>query len=252
VHFIDCDVMLGRPRVPEPEVRGELDDLTAEMARLDVRQAWVRHRACEEVAPEMGNDLLLESLDGRDGFVPVAMVKPEGQEGSFDPARDVPALIARGMRAAWAKPAMTGVPLQPWCYGKMLAALEAHRMPLVLRYSDVPPADLYAVTTAFPALPIVLAGVMRAGRHRVLYPLLEAGEGIHLCCSPPFTAHGGLEDLVRQFGSRRILFGTGFPTCEGGASVAQVMYADLGDEDKRNIAYRNAERLVEGVCDESR
>ena len=41
-----------------------------------------------------------------------------------------------------------------------------------------------------------------------------------------------------------MVFGSSYPKCEGGASVAALTFAELPDETKEAIAYGNLERIL--------
>jgi len=53
-----------------------------------------------------------------------------------------------------------------------------------------------------------------------------------------------LEDLVRRVGSERLLFGTDMPWFDEYQAVGGVVSAHISEDDKRNILYRNAERIL--------
>ena len=56
-----------------------------------------------------------------------------------------------------------------------------------------------------------------------------------------------MEDLVRRFGSRRVLFGSHMPFQEGAAPLGMTLLADLTQDQKEDILCKNAERLLQGV-----
>ncbi|MBQ6421324.1 MAG: amidohydrolase family protein [Clostridia bacterium] len=58
---------------------------------------------------------------------------------------------------------------------------------------------------------------------------------------------GYLEDIVNTAGSERVLFGTDLPWFSTMHGVGMVLSADITDEDRRNIFYRNGERLLKGI-----
>lgn len=246
MRYFDGDCLLGRPKVPLPDVEPSLCDLRTEMQRLDIERALVRHRACIEADSETGNAILMEEIAGQEGLVPAWHVLPGGLEGEFDPAALVERLLRLGVRAAWTTLAGRSAPfvLDAWCAGPLLGALQEHRVPLLLPYREVPPAMLKTVLAEFPQLPVILFGVPRLGRNPILYPLLGQHRNLSLCLSGIYGVHLGLEDLYKRFGADQIIFGSGYPHCEGGASVAALTYADLPDEAKAAIAYGNLERLL--------
>ncbi len=54
---------------------------------------------------------------------------------------------------------------------------------------------------------------------------------------------GYLEDIVRCAGSERVLFGTDLPWFDTMHGVGTVLGADITDEDRLNIFYRNGEKI---------
>lgn len=55
---------------------------------------------------------------------------------------------------------------------------------------------------------------------------------------------GVIERLVKDIGSKRIIFGTDMPWFDELQHIGGVLSADITDEDKENILYRNVERLL--------
>jgi hypothetical protein len=54
-----------------------------------------------------------------------------------------------------------------------------------------------------------------------------------------------LKDLVRGVGSDRMLFGTDLPWFSTYIGIGSILAADMTDEDRENIFYKNAMRLME-------
>jgi hypothetical protein len=57
---------------------------------------------------------------------------------------------------------------------------------------------------------------------------------------------GALDLFVAEIGSERIVFGTDFPWFNHHYYIGAVLGAEMTDEDRRNILYRNAEKLLYG------
>lgn len=252
--FFDCECMVGRPKKPLDGVAQgivpDVADLAAEMRRLGIARTLVRHRACVEATPESGNGLLLEEIRGQENLVPAWHLTPDGTQGQWDPVAAVEEMLAHGARAAWtltqgrdAAPFL----LDPWCAGEMLGALQRHRVPLLLSYPDAPLTTLHQVLEAFPGLPVILLEAPRNGRSQPLYRLMTLHGNLHLCVSPVYSVHEGIEDLCRCFGAHRLVFGSGYPHCEGGASVAMLTYARISDAGREAIAGGNLRRLLDEV-----
>jgi hypothetical protein len=253
--LIVCDALIGAPRVPFPRpphvaaaFTPDVADLRAEMARLCIDAAVVRHRACLEAGPYFGNDLLMAEIAGYPDLIPAWFVTPDGREPDWDPQRVIDAMLDAGVRLAWLDPEAELMSLQPWCCGRLYAALQAYRMPLMLPYPTVKADDLHLILESYPRLPVILFNVLRLGRNRLLEPLLAQHPNLHLCFGPSFSVHAYFRDLCGRFGPERWVWGAGYPEFEGGAGVTGLTYAGLTEDALALVAHGNIERLLTAVA----
>ena len=107
-------------------------------------------------------------------------------------------------------------------------------------------ADLADLAARYPDLPLLFAELSYRDQ-RAYLPLLERFPNVRLVLGAPYSVHRGIEQLVARVGSERLLFGSGFPAAEPMAAIAQLMYAEISEEDQRLIGSGNLEALVEGV-----
>ena len=113
------------------------------------------------------------------------------------------------MRGARLYPRSQNFSLEPWCSGRLLAALERHRLPLSIDLAETDWEALHRLCAAYPALPVLVTRVNY--RHeRYLYPLLRQHPRLYVELSL-FQGHRAIEEVVQRFGPRRLLFGTGLP-----------------------------------------
>lgn len=242
-----CDPLMGAPRLPSPGRRSDRADLLAEIARLEIGRAVVRHRGAIDCGPITGNLLVAEETAGHDLLLPCPMVTPDGEEPDFKIGATIDRLIGTGARSCWIDPDLETFSLQPWCAGALYDVLSQRRMPLLLNYRPERMDDLDAVLGAYPELMLILLEAPRLGRNRMIYPLLERHANLVLCLSHSYSVVDGIEDLCRTFGHERWVFGTGYPDAESGAAVAGLAYAEVSDEARSAIGSGNLERLLARV-----
>ena len=247
MRLVACDPLVGLLRVKPERYVPDCDDLLAEMARLGVDEAIVRHRAAYEAGVAAGNHAIAEDLVGRQALRPAWVVTPDGVEPDYSPALLVERMLAAGSLVCWMDPAAEGFSALPWCSGPLYELLQARRVPLLVEYAKISADHLDVVLGDFPELRLILLGVPRLGRHRLLYPLLTRHPNLYVCLSYTYSVHLGIEDLCQRFGPHRWVFGMGYPEAEGGASVAGLSYAAISDQARRAIAHGNIERLLAEV-----
>lgn len=247
IKFIDCDCLVGEPIVPlEHGIRPDPADLLREMDRLHIIKALVRHRACAECNPLVGNEALLKEIPHNDRLLPVKMVVPEGERPGFDPEAMVAGIAGAGFQAVWIHPKSgeNPYPLRPWCAGKLLSALEEWHIPTLIQYDTVDLDELHETLQIFPRLPVLLLNIPRLGRHRVIWALAQEHSNLYLCISPGFEVLDGISGLCRLIGAERLVWGSGYPESEGGAAVTNLVYSGISRHEQEQIACNTIEKLL--------
>jgi len=246
--LIACDPVMGLPRLPLEGLNPDKADLLAEMKRLKIDAALVRHQTARDAGPVAGNLAIMEDIGDATSLLGTWFVTPDGLEPDFDLARVLDDMQAAGVGVAWTESQEQQFSLLPWCSGELYEALAARQIPLLLEPEKLQYDDLHIVLSDFPRLRVILTPSTRViGRHRMLYPLLRRHENLMVCLNQAYCVHRGIEDLCHQFGSHRWVFGMGYPQSEGGAAVTGLMYAEITDEQRFDIGYRNIERLLSEV-----
>ena len=224
-----------------------MGDLTAEMERLRLRGVMVRHKACVDVAPYLGNRMMMDEIGGAEGIWPVWCLTSDGSPPAFDPAQTVRDMLAAGVWAGWIMPVRHDYSPAPWCSGELYEALQAARAPLLVSWEQVGTDVLYEVCGEFPELRVILLDTPRIGRIRRLWPLLKRRANVFVCFHPRLSVAGGFRRLCDDFGPHRWVLGAGYPACEGGAGIAGLMYAGLTEEEVAAVASGTILRLREEV-----
>ncbi len=241
--YFDCDVLLGKPKIPLSWVEPDLEDLLTQMEKFDISKALVRHRVCMDVGPNMGNKILMKEISKKDNLTPVWMLSPE-RAGKKSGLKIIDEIIAEKISVVWMRPERRNFSLEPWCSGHIMGILEELRIPLLLCFSDVPGRELYEILKKYPKLPVVIFQAPRNGRNEILYPLLRQYHNLYISVTPLYSVYQGIEDLCKEFGSERFVFGTGYPEFEGGSAVCMLTYANISSSDKNLIVAENLERLL--------
>ena len=231
---------------------GELDPvsaetLVAEMARLGIARALVRigpdDLDCDAVH---SNEMLLENCQRHKELVPCPVAMPSMAGGMPTETEQVSALVGAGAGAVYVRPKHDYWSLDKWMSGRLFAALEAQRVPVICFESMVSSTDAAELAGRYPELPMifVLADYRWQGRAMALQ---EAFGNVYLSIGLRYSAHYGIETTVRRLGAERLVFGTGFGEAEPAAAVTQLLYADISAEEKALIGSGNIERLIGGI-----
>ena len=190
---------------------------------------------------------MLDAASDSDALVSACFVTPDGFEPDFDPAETVDAMLQKGVQVCWTDPQAEHFRPRPWCSGPLYEVLGSRRVPLLMDYQTVNADDLDSILKNFPDLRLILVGVPRLGRNRLVYPLIRRHSNLYMCLSHTYSVHCGVEDLCNTFGHGRWVFGMGYPQAEGGAAITGLSYASICAEAKQAIAYQTIERLLRDV-----
>lgn len=134
------------------------------------------------------------------------------------------------LRAARIFPKRDGIPMSS------LAALESRGVPI---FVDLDQIDL---DSPLPRSPVILTRASYREAHRFL-PLMARLSNLHLEISYFFT-YGGIEQVVRELGPERLVFGTTLPERDPGAAIGMLRYARISDRARQMIGFENLARWV--------
>jgi hypothetical protein len=82
------------------------------------------------------------------------------------------------------------------------------------------------------------------GEWEIAFAAAREYDNIHLDLCAAYRVNGIITRMVNEVGSHKILFGTDQPWFDPHACTGAVCFSHITDEDRRNICFRNAEKLI--------
>ena len=248
--FFDCNCTIGTRQVKNPGSYYRMDDQFDRMDHYGIGRALVCHATACGYSQAEGNRTLVESISGRGlwlGRLLGKWVLLPHHTGEFPaPAQLRRQMKSAGIRSAAIMPCRHSYSIDEWVCGELFAMLEECKVPLFVSAEEVDCGDLGAALSRHPDLRVVLTN-LRCDSARNLYPLMDKFRHLYIE-TVGFTAYGGIEDVCARFGAERLIFGTCAPLYAGSGAVGMVMYADIGDAEKRMIASGNLDNLLGEVA----
>ena len=247
MHFFDCNVFWGLPITRSLSVIPSVDTLLAEMDRAGIDKALVWHIAQHDASPQVGNRLLAQGIEDHPRLVGCWTLLPN-QGHEFPP----PSVLFQQMKQARvgalrAFPSSHRFLLNRVSMGDWLAEMVSRRIPLFVSLRrGMDWRDIYTLLSEFPDLICVICDHGSWGMDRLFRPLLERYPSVYVDTAQ-YLLDGGLEALVGDYGSRRLLFGSGFPESYFGGMMLALRHARIPEEAKAAIAGGNLERILEEV-----
>ena len=105
------------------------------------------------------------------------------------------------------------------------------------------PANVQAVAERYPNVTLILGHSLHDQWDEAIR-IAKAFPNVYLELTAVLDDRGILERFVREVGSERILFGTDLPWFSTFHGIGCVLDAEMTDDDRRNIFYRNGERIL--------
>lgn len=250
VEFVDINCMIGEWGFKDLRFNSA-EGLICEMDRLAIGKALVYHSTSWMYDPKSGNDEVIECIGDNDRLLPV-MALTSSLDYEFGGSGQVRDFIRRNkIKAVRLFPFDSNYTLNLWNIDKLFSLMNELSMPVLIecrgRYGSIDPhySLIYELCSTFRAVPLILLNPGYRST-RIFYELFDKCPNFHTDSST-LIAYRGIEDIVRHFGSKRILFGSRMPFMDGGVSVGRLIYADISWDEKADIAGRNIMELTDNI-----
>jgi predicted TIM-barrel fold metal-dependent hydrolase len=103
--------------------------------------------------------------------------------------------------------------------------------------------EVRAVAGKYPGAKLIMGHSLHGDWDRAI-AIARQFPNTYLELTAVLDEQGALEKFVDNLGSERILFGTDFPWFDFHYYIGAILGAQITDEDRRNIFYRNAQELL--------
>ena len=245
--FIDVNCMIGEWIYKDLRFK-DVQCLRAEMQRLRIEKSMVFDSRAWLYDPKVGNSMLLQTTSMYKELIPVIVLTPliDQEFGSKESIYEY--LKENKIGAIRIFPTDHNFTLNLWNIEKMFTITNEICMPVLLEGReregtiDKYFTQIYEIAKTFKNTPLILLSVGFRNL-RTLYNLFDSCPNIFIDTST-FLTYRGIEDVIKYFGSERIVFGTRMPFLEAGVSVGRIIYADISNKVKENIAYNNIYRML--------
>jgi predicted TIM-barrel fold metal-dependent hydrolase len=229
----DSNVILGSwptDQAPTLSVPG----LLAEMDRLGIGEALVRHADAVNYDPAIGNTALLAAVAEQPRLRPAFVVGPLdcGEHGG--PAGLADQLTAHRVSAAWIYPTRHGWQVAGPEATTLLGELRRAGLPLFVDLDECGWSDIDVLARNLPDVDIVVCGI---GYRTLRQAFAVLGEHPRVRLDTSFlSAHNGLELIAARFGVDRLVFGSGAPVRDAAGAVYRLATSGLTDAQRNAVS----------------
>ena len=179
-------------------------------------------------------------------FIPFAYIFPAAPELMVDEAKR--AIDELGCKAIKTYPPYTTVTIDDPIWDPLYEFVQERGLALITHTSSEwqsYPKYLGEVARRFPGGNFISghSGNMQEYRDQAI-AAAKAYSNFYLETCSTFRTPGVIEELVREGGAERVLYGSDLPLMDPRSQIGKIITADISDEDKRRILGENARRLL--------
>ena len=207
MRLFDCTCGFGPYRTKVYRYAGTAPELEEEMDWCGIDEALVYHTAQRFDLPALGNERLMEEIDGHPRLKPTWTLLPShtGEQPGMDTV--LGKMREHEVRALRLFPEDHRYFLDDVTWADQMAVYADRRIPVFIKAS----LDKIAVLLrAFPSL-VVITGTQGANPlDRYAWPLAERYPNLYFETSA-YLVDGIIEKFCARYGAHRLVFGSGFP-----------------------------------------
>ncbi len=252
LNFFDAFCTVGtslRSGAGDPHTARELLE---DMDRTGMAESMVLDSLSREFHPAAGNRRVLQTVASHPRLHPAWAAIPHGERGEQPHSEDMLSLMKKHrVGALFLFPSQYCHSLDEWAVDAFCDPFERERVPVFVNFNDSRRMlmdacrwdELVGFCSRHPSLPVVLSEWRIRRTNRMLYRAMDACPNLHIELSG-FWLYRGIEYLVRNWGSERLIFGSNWPHLNHACTAAAVAMAEIGEDDKRLIAGGNLRRLI--------
>ena len=216
------NLSVNLPVVSKPQNQGEVNRFAKESARKNIISFGGLHPDCENVIEELEKlkDMEMAGIKFHPPFQKVHLEDPKYEE-------------------MWRKINELGFPV--------LIHMGTAR---IVRPYDLYPSGIRKILKSAPDIPIIMAHMgsfcMMKNPDEDLENLPE-NVFIDTAMSAELEEAGEFEEIVRKFGTKRVLYGCDFPYGSQKAAIAMIKDSSFSDSEKEDMLWRNAAKILKAV-----
>ena len=216
------DISVNLPVVSKPQNQAEVNRFAKEAARKNIISFGGLHPDCENVIEELEKlkDMEMVGIKFHPPFQKVNLEDPKYEE-------------------MWRKINELGFPV--------LIHMGTAR---IVRPYDLYPSGIRKILKSAPDIPIIMAHMgsfcMMKNPNENLENLPE-NVFIDTAMSAELEDAGEFEKIVRQFGTKQVLYGCDFPYGSQKAAIERIKDSSFSDSEKEDMLWRNAAKILKAV-----
>lgn len=249
ISFFDVNLFMGESIKGTYRPATSAEQLIDEMDNIGIEKALVWHISQYDYSPPEGNKLLSELIAEEERLLGCWTILPPQTKEVIRGEIFFEEMKKNKIFALRAFPDFHRFILRRIAFGKFMDDVVKRKIPLLLSLTrpGITWQGVYDLLAEFPDLVCIICDTGLWGADRYFRTLIENYSNVYLETSFLSLGDGVLEKLVYDYGSKRFIFGSGFPERVPESVMLQIIHADIEDTAKEEIGSGNLERLISEI-----
>lgn len=246
MRIIDINCMMG-PWPSRQKHYEKVDDLLLNLNMYRITHCIAFH-SMALWSPERGNTLIREMSGNSKGRIKPCYILEPNLGSSEMPCSDelYIQLMEEKPVAVRLYPNLKQFRVDDFYCGELLEVLNELEIPVIFEEDQTPGFDnLPVLAKTYPDIRFI---ILRHGfrESRYIVPLLKKLDNVYFDTSIMVDT-GFIEEIVNEYGSEKLLFGSGLPLFSPAGAISLILYARIKSGDMENIMFKNWSRIEDGI-----
>lgn len=240
--YIDANCQVGkRAKIVNNNIPFSIEDFIQDHEKIGIDVSLATSSKAIPYSIVMANNEIINCAKKHKEIIPVATLYPGFEHDINDYKSYLEYLFNSGIKCISIDLSKLFI-FMPSLFDKILTFAEEKNLPISVNWDNIEDKEkFFNLLNNYHNLKVFLTNVNWSFK-KYIFEYMSENKNIFLGING-FIYQNMIEDVCNKFSSKRLLFSTGYPFYSIGSVKAMVEYADISEEEKDEIAYKNALKL---------
>ena len=240
--YVDINNQIGkRSNIINNNIPYSVDDFLFEHKRVGIDLSLAITSKSISYSVVVGNKEMIDIAEKQDSIQPIATLYPGIEYDINEINNYLENLYFNGIKGIYLD--LTKLfEFVPSLFNIIFDFASYYNLPIMTSWDEIPDKEkFFSLMEEHKNINLILLNLNWAFK-KYVFEYMKRNEKISIGING-FNYQGMIEDVCKNFSSKRLLFASGYPFYNIGASKAMLEYADISESEKDDIAFRNAMKL---------
>ena len=242
--YIDINSQFGkRSKIVSDSIPYSIDDCVRDHIRHGIDKICVTSSKAIPYSVFVANNEVIEIAKQNDSIIPVATLYPGIEYDIEDIDKYLLFLQINQIKAISLDLSKLFI-FRKNFFNKIYEFAEKNSLSILIDWDSIEEKNnVFDLIKEYKELKVIITNVNWSFK-KYIFEYMRDNPNIHIGVNG-FIYQDMIEDVCKRFSSKRLFFASGYPFYSIGSAKAMVEYASISEEEKDDIAYKNAQKLFD-------